>query len=370
MLGYSGFQLLCGLARGSSGDDYDDGDGGGAAANDIHEPGVDVQSMALDSLLQLAHNMIRPSSRKRRHSYPSSSDDSLLLDGLPPASKAPRLSFSHQESLPVDLTTPQSYEPSLAQSLKGPGLTKCRYADYDHCPFDMVITVENEGSSPQQPPPPLSIQVHRSMLIENSDVFAVMLGGQYMESSRSEVALHKIPPLAFLSVIHHTYGCGWQCDKVIERVCESEYFTHIAAGNVTVGSNEDESVSRYELNLSLTSDLLISQIVDKCTGETEKRLAEHCLQVLSCAGMFLLPELVTLCEHEAVRYLVPDNISAMFRFAELHWCMCLAESCVRSLVNLPHSNQRTEILRDVLTESAQGETALDIIRVFLEQSGE
>ena len=369
MLGYSGFQLLCHLARGSSGDDdYNDDD---AAANDIHEGGVDVQSMALDSLLQLAHNMIRPSSRKRRHSYPSTSDDSPLLDGLPP-SKAPRLSFSHQESLPVDLTTPQSYGLSLARGLKGPGLSKCRYADYDHCPFDMIITVENEGSSPQQPPPPLSIQVHRSMLIENSDVFAVMLGGQYMESSRSEVAFHKIPPLAFLSVIHHTYGCGWQCDKVIKRVCESEYFAHIAASNVTAESNEDKrlSVSRHKLNLSLTSDLLISQIVDKCTGETEKRLAEHCLQVLSCAGMFLLPELVTLCEHEAVRYLVPDNISAMFRFAELHWCMCLAESCVRSLVNLPHSNQRTEILRDVITESAQGETALDIIRVFLEQSGE
>ena len=358
MLGYSGFQLLCGLARGGSGD----GDSGGVT-NDIHEAGVDVQSMALDSLLQLAHNMIRPSSRKRRHSYPSTSDDSLL-DGLPP-SKAPRLSLSHQESLPVELTTPQSCGPSLAQNLKKSALTKCRYADYDHCPFDMVITVENKGSSPQQPPPPLSMQVHRSMLIENSDVFAVMLGGQYMESSRSEVVLHKIPPLAFLSVIHHTYGCGWQCDKVIERVCEPEYF---AASNV--GSNEDESVSRHELNLSLTSDLLISQIVDKCAGETEKRLAEHCLQVLSCAGMFLLPELVTLCEHEAVRYLVPDNISAMFRFAELHWCLCLAESCVRSLVNLPHSNQRTEILRDVIMESAQGETALDIIRVFLEQSGE
>jgi hypothetical protein len=205
------------------------------------------------------------------------------------------------------------------------------------------------------------------MLVENSDVFAVMLGGQYMESSRSEVILHKLPPLAFLSVIHHTYGCGWQCGKVIERVCESEHCAHISASDV---ESDDENVTQRGLNLSLTSDLLISQIVAKCVGEIERRLAEHCLQVLSCAGMFLLPELVTLCEHEAVRYLVPDNISAMFRFAELHWCMCLAESCVRSLVNLPHSNQRTEILRDVLMESAQGETALDIIRVFLEQSGE
>ena len=349
MLGYSGFQLLCGLAQSD-----------GATTNDIHEA-VNFQLMALDSLLQLAHNMIRPSSsRKRRHSYPSTSDDSL--DGLPP-SKAPRLSLSHQESLPVDLTTPQSCAPSPLQSLKS-GLTKCRYADYDHCPFDMVITVENKGSSPQ-PPSPLSIQVHRSILVENSDVFAVMLGGQYMESSRSEVVLHKIPPLAFLSVIHHTYGCGWQCAKVTERVAESEHCAHVTASDVE--SNESPSQSRP--NLSLTSDLLISQIVDKCVGETEKRLAEHCLQVLSCAGMFLLPELVTLCEHEAVRYLVPGNTSAMFRFAELHWCMCLAESCLRSVVNLPHSNQRTQILRDIL-ESAEGETALDIIRVFLEQSGE
>lgn len=358
MLGYSGFQLLCGLARAS-------------ADSDIHEAtplSVDIQSMALDSLLQLAHNMIKPSSRKRRHSYPSTSDDSSPLDSLPP-SKTPRLSLSHQESLPVDfLTTPQSYieyAQSLVQNLLRSGLSRCRYADYDHYPFDMVITVENEGSSP-----PLSIQVHRSMLIENSDVFAVMLGGQYMESSRSEVVLHKIPPLAFLSVIHHTYGCGWKCDQVMERVLVSEScaHVHIAAGDV---ETNDESVSQYYAqNLSLTSDLLISQIVNKCVGETEKRLAGHCLQVLSCAGMFLLPELVTLCEHEAVRYLVPDNISAMFRFAELHWCMCLAESCIRSLVNLQHSNQRTKILRDIIVESAQGEMALDIIRVFLEQSGD
>lgn len=348
MLGYAGFQLLCGLAR------------GGATANDIHEA-VDLQSMALDSLLQLAQTMIRPSARKRRHSFPSTSDD--FFDGLPP-SKTPRLSLSHQESLPVDFCTPQIPAPSpVVQNLIS-GCTKCRYADYDHCPFDMVITVENEGSSPQSPQP-LSIQVHRAMLVDNSDVFAVMLGGQYMESSCSEVVLHKIPPLAFLSVIHHTYGCGWQCAKVIERVAESEYCSSVTVSDVV----SDQSVCQDRVNLSLTSDLLISQVVDKCVGETEKRLAGHCLQVLSCAGMFLLPELVTLCEHEAVRYLVPNNVSAMFQFAELHWCMCLAESCLRSLVNLPHSSQRTDILRDIL-ESPQGETALDIVRVFLEQSGD
>ena len=348
MLGYAGFQLLCGLAQ-------DD-----ATVNDIHEA-VDLQSMALDSLLQLAQTMIRPSSRKRRHSYPSTSDD--FVDGLPP-SKAPRLNLSHQESLPVDLITPRVRAPLPAVQTLICGHTKCRYADYDHCPFDMVITVENEGSSPQSPPP-LSIQVHRSMLVDNSDVFAVMLGGQYMESSCSEVVLHKIPPLAFLSVIHHTYGCGWQCAKVIERVTDSEYCANEAINNI----ESYESASQDRVNLSLTSDLFISHVVEKCVNETEKRLAAHCLQVLSCAGMFLLPELVTLCEHEAVRYLVPDNMSAMFQFAELHWCMCLAESCIRSLVNLPHSSQRTEILGDILG-SPQGETALGIIRVFLEQSGD
>ena len=333
MLGYAGFQLLCNLAQ-------DGGEG-----NDIHETD-DLQSMALDSLLQLAQNMIRSSSRKRRHSYPTSEEFSDSL----PASKAPRLSLSHQEPLPVELIVPQTIAPLVQK----PYLTKCRYADYDHHPFDMVITVENEGSSP------LSIQVHRSVLVDNSDVFAVMLGGQYMESSRSEVGLHKIPPLAFLSVIHHTYGCGWLCAKVVERVAESEC-VHVAAV-----SDVDES---ERLNLSLTSDLLISEVVDKCVCEREKKLARHCLQVLSCAGMFLLPELITSCEHEAVRYLVPDNVSAMFRFAELHWCMCLAESCMRTVVNLPHSSQRTEIIRDMV-ESPQGETALNIIRVFLKQSAD
>lgn len=339
MIGYAGFKLLCGLAQ------------SGRPTNDIHEA-PKLQSLALDSLLQLAHNMIRQTSRKRRHSYPFGED--LPSDSLQPR-KAPRLSLSHQESLPVDLAALKRIG-CVPSRVQNSNITRCRYADYDHWPFDMVITVKNEGASP-----PLSIQVHRSMLVDNSDVFGVMLGGQYVESTRNEVVLHKIPPLAFLSVVHHTYGCGWQCSKVIERVTHSEQFTHVAP--------DTESPSLDRPNLSLTSDLLISHIVDKCVGEVERKLAEHCLQVLSCAGMFLLPELVTLCEHEAVKYLVPDNISAMFQFAELHWCLCLAESCVRSLVNLPHSNQRTEILGDMVA-SPNGETALNIIRVFLTQSSE
>ena len=311
-----------------------------------------LQAMALDSLLQLAHTMIKPSPRKRRHSYSTSED---LLDIMPP-NKAPRLSVSSVEPHPADTL---SLPPSLLRLMPCSRLNKCRYIDHDHCPFDMVITVKNEGSSP------LSMQVHKSMLVDLSDVFAVMLGGQYLESSCSEVVLNKLPPLAFLSLIHHAYGCGWQCSSVMERVLESDWL-NVAA---TDDDKELYSSRQERLNLSLTSDLLISRVVDKCVSDSEKRLACHCLQVLSCAGMFLLPELVTLCEHKAVNYLVPDNVSSMFSFAELHWCLCLAESCVRSVVHLPHSQKRTETLRDIV-ESPQGETALNIIKVFLEQSGE
>lgn len=331
MLGYGGFHCLCRLSQ----DDTDD----------------DLQAMALDSLLQLAHTMIRPSSRKRRHSY-STSDD--LVD-IPPPSKVPRLNFSlsHQEPLP---SLPLADIPSMiAQAISSNENTTCKYRDSDHCPFDMVITVKNEGSDS------LSIQVHKSMLVNISDVFAVMLGGQYMESSCNEVVLHKIPPLGFLSVIHHAYGCGWQCHHVLERVREAEWVP-VCESNI-----EDDTFSQERLNLSWTSDVFISQVADKCAGEREKKLARHCLQVLSLAGMFLLPELVMLCEHEAVNYLIPNNVSAMFRFAELHRCLCLAESCVRSVVNLHHSKERTEILRDIIT-SPQGETALNIIKVFLQQS--
>lgn len=330
MLGYGGFHCLCRLSQ----DDTDD----------------DLQAMALDSLLQLAHTMIRPHSRKRSHSY-SSSDD--LTDVAPP-SKVPRRNFSffHQEpSLLPSLPLPDI--PSLnAQAMSSNKTTSCRYRDSDHCPFDMVITVKNDGCDS------LSIQVHKSTLVNISDVFAVMLGGQYMESSCSEVVLHKIPPLAFLSVIHHTYGCGWQCPSVLVRVREAEWLP------VCKSDVECDTFSQEGLNLSWTSDVFISQVADKCMGETEKKLARHCLQVLSCAGMFLLPELVMLCEHEAVAYLVPDNVSAMFQFAEFQRCLCLAESCMRSVVNLQHSQERTEILRDIIMSSL-GETALNIIKVFL-----
>ena len=333
MLGYGGFHCLCRLSR----EDADD----------------DLQAMALDSLLQLAHTMIKPSSRKRRHSYLTSDD---LTDVAPP-SKVPRLnfSFSHQEPLQFPSLPLPDISSLIAQAISSSKTTNCRYRDSDHCPFDMVITVKNEGCDS------VSIQVHRSTLVNISDVFAVMLGGQYMESSCSEVVLHKIPPLAFLSVIHHTYGCGWQCPRVLVRVREMEWLT------VCDSDVECDTFSQERLNLSWTSDILISQVVDKCVGETEKKLARHCLQVLSCAGMFLLPELVMLCEHEAVSYLVPNNVPTMFTFAELHRCMCLAESCMRSVVNLQHSQERTEILRDII-KSPQGETALNIIKVFLEQS--
>lgn len=331
MLGYGGFQHLCILAR-----SCDDGD---------------LQAMSLDSLLQLALTMIKPSSsRKRRRSY-STSDD--LVDSSLPPSKAPRHSLSCVEPLssePLHLLSEPSQVPPAGR------IAHCRYRDWDHCPFDMVITVSNEGSTP------LSLQLHKSMLVDLSDVFAVMLGGQYMESSCSEVILHKVPPLAFLSLIHHAYGCGWQCPTVMETVEDSDW-TH------TPSDHKDDDNLQEGRDLSLISDLLISQVIDQCRGAGEKRLVRHCLQVLSCAGMFLLPELVTLCEHKAVNYLVPENVSAMFQFAELHWCLCLAESCVRCVVNLPHSQQRTDILRDIV-ESPQGETAIKIIRVFLEQSGD
>ena len=325
MLGYGGFSRLSDLVR-------DDGD-------DV------LQAMALDSLLQLARTVTRPATRKRTRSH-SISDDTL------PPSKLPRRSLAYQEPLlPIS-------------SHASPRNTVCRYMDHDHSPFDMIITINNEGSHP------LSIQVHKSILLELSDVFAVMLGGQYLESSRSEVHLHKIPPVAFLSVIHHAYGCGWQCSAVMERVMVTALVPPTTSELAPPTTSEESNLtSEKRPNLSLISDLLISKVVDKCEGEREKKLATHCLQVLSCAGMFLLPDLVTLCQHKAVSYLVPENVSAMFRYAELHWSMCLAESCIRSVINLPHSQERTEILKDII-ESPQGSTALDIIKVFLQQFAE
>ena len=212
-------------------------------------------------------------------------------------------------------------------------VTHCRYVDSDHYPFDLTVVVcDDRGCA-------ASVPVHRQVLIEASDVFQVMLEGGYREGTQDEITLRDIPPLAFVSVVHHLYGCGWQCPQV---------YTH------TVLELPPKQQER-----SLSMDLIDSVTDSVLEGHND---AVHCLSVMVCAGRFLLSDLSTLCQHEAVRFMLPSNIVEMLYFAGMHECYCLSESCVRVVMTM--GELRKDVFRD-LVMSYVGETVLSMLRLFL-----
>lgn len=311
MIDYRAFKVLCDL---------------------LNDPeAAELWDMALDSILTLGHNMQQVPRSKRRYSG--------LAQGMLDihSRKFPRLDSSFKD---LSLTETGENDPREEHQQ-----SYCRYLDTDHHPFDLTMMLHAPSGGLVELP------VHRSTLIEESDVFRVMLSGHYKESSCGEVHIHSISPCGFLSVVHHIYGCGWQCKTVLLKIFKEKEV-------------EREKSSIQADILSEATGILLKEITECCSDSEEALKTEHCLQVLVCAGRFLLPELVTLCEHAVVKYILPANIVPMFHFAQLHQCLCLAESCIRALVALPHSQLRTGLLRD-LVSSNEGEAALQIIFLFL-----
>ena len=319
MVDYGAFQVLCELIK-------EEGNGG-------------LWELAVDSMLTLAHHM-----QKQRHKRRYMS----VRLGIN-ARKFPfsRLDVSFQD---LSLSEPQAFPLQVCEPAVGDPPTEavphyCKYMDTDYHPFDLTLLLHSPSGST------LRVPVHKSTLVDHSDVFRVMLDGSYRESSSGEVHIHSISPSGFVSMLHHLYGCGWKCKAVGDQVKRT-----VEPCGMEVAVNSDL--------LSETSGALLDVIVSGCRDCEEGVRVEHCLQVLACAGRFLLPDLVTLTEHETVRYLCAGNVVAVFHFARLHQCFCLSESCVRILVNLPHLKLRTEIFKDLLA-SSEGEAAIQIILLFL-----
>lgn len=318
MMDYGAFKILCELLK-----------------DDSHE---EVWEMAVDAMLALGRNMHMQhmTCHKRRYSAAT----------LPPELQlyTRRFPFSRLDCSFRDLSLSETAVQQ--QQCQGEGhLTYCKYMDTDHHPFDLTMTLHSSSGEL------VKVPAHKSTLVEESDVFRVMLAGSYKESSCGDVHIHSISPLGFLSVLHHIYGCGWQCKSVLDEVCAT--------------SEEELAIlpSQSDL-LSAMTDGLLNAVTTACGSREEGVRARHCLQVLACAGRFLLPDLITLSEHAAAKYLCPGNMVPMFQFAQLHLCFCLAESCIRALVSLPHLQLRTDVFKELVT-SAEGEAAIEIILLFL-----
>lgn len=294
-----------------------------------------VWVLAVDSMLTLAHNMQKQ--RVPRHKrHPIKLNVHARKSGLDS-------SFNDLSLSEVQHCVFETLESDVPEASR-----YCKYMDTDHHPFDLILVLHPPSG------PVLRAPVHKSTLIEHSDVFRVMLDGSYRESSGREVHIHSISPHAFISLLHHLYGCGWQCRAVHTRPIRT-------AGSGSIGMDE---APLHSDPLVETSGVLLRAIVSGCKDSEEGERMEYCLQVLACAGRFLLPDLMTLSEHEAARYLCAGNVVAVFNFARLHQCFCLAESCVRALVNLPHLHLRTQTFKELLT-SSEGEAAIQIIHLFL-----
>lgn len=300
-----------------------------------------LHDMALDSLLTLGQNMLkRILGKKQSHAHFQS------CQSISFPRKFPFLDSSFQD---LSLTETERCGALVATGQPSQTSNHCRFIDTDHYPFDLTIVIHTPAGEF------LNLQVHRSTLTEESDVFRVMLGGHYKESSSKEIHIHSVSFHGFLSLIHFIYGCGWQCRSVCSQASK------MVQTDVTLAECSSSDPT-YE-----ATEHLLNYIMSPCKNKKEAAEAEYCLQVLVCAGRFLLPELITLCEHAAVNYLFPANIVAMFNFSQLHQCFCLGESCIRALVVLPHSKLRTDICRELLG-SPEAEAALQIILLFLTAS--
>lgn len=324
MVDFGAFQILCEVLK---------------------DPGKEeAWEMGVDSMLAVGHSMHLKQVPRHKRRY----------SALPPQleAQARKFPFSRLDFSFKDLSLSDTRaDPRCSSGDANPASVPChcRYLDTDHRPFDLTMVLHSPSGQL------LRVQAHKTTLMEESDVFRVMLAGSYKESSCSEVHIYSIAPCGFLSVMHHIYGCGWHCKTVLNEVCRRSK------------EEEEEVAPRLPPQsdvLSESSDVLLEAVTSACGSREESIRARHCLQVLACAGRFLLPDLVTLSEHAAVKYLCPENIVPMFHFAQFHQCFCLAESCVRVLLSLPHLKLRTEVFKELLN-SSEGEAAVHIILLFL-----
>lgn len=225
------------------------------------------------------------------------------------------------------------------------GSIACRYHDSDHYPFDFeVLLIQNStktaqhGSGTQQT---IRLPVHRTVLMEASEVFNVMLGRHYLESGYREVLLKDVHPQAFRSILHHIYGCGWLCTEVTADF---------------LASSHDQSCDHSNI-----SDSIVAAVSSNFDLPNEHVQVSHTLRCLATASQFLLSSLCGECEREAATYLSKASVVPLFMFSQLHQSCWLAEECMRYVTGLPPSLQRRLCLLE-LAHCGEGDTALDMLQ--------
>ncbi|KAL4223946.1 Armadillo repeat-containing protein 5 [Mactra antiquata] len=140
-------------------------------------------------------------------------------------------------------------------------------------PLDVVFLVEGQ-----------TVSANRSILCAKSEIFSAMLEGHYSEASLSEVPVLECSRLAFELVIHYLHGCKTRTCSVMNNLFCTE---------------------------SSTASTLL------------------CIDVLNEAHKYMLDELHNLAYSCLIsKYIIPDSVYSVFKYAVLHRNEVLMKMCV------------------------------------------
>ena len=155
-----------------------------------------------------------------------------------------------------------------------------------------------------------------------------MLKGSFAESKSGQIVLRGICPRAFLAILHHLYGCNWNCALVeqelnsLSSVC-SQQEDSFGNKNHPLSDVSSDSITSDSLN----SDNLLSLVFATKTSKAEENKqcfieARQCLEVLACANRFLLTDLCTACEKQLCNCLPLNStgihLPSLFAYCQIH----------------------------------------------------
>ena len=249
---------------------------------------------------------------------------------------------------------------------------KCQYKADPSCPFDVEIIVFPNGAKTKYY---YRFLAHKEILSEISDVFSAMLGGSFAESRSGRVVLRNVRPRAFLAILHHLYGCSWNCTQVeqqldifVTSICIEEYQTvhkdplsnDILSGTVDSSAND-----------LLNSDHLLSLIFTTKAEEAKQNKirfieAQQCLELLACANQFLLMDLCTVCEEKFYSCLPLDSngihLPSLFVYCHIHEAKILPQSILDYiLLQLGNPSLCLKLFREILA-GPTGYAALMLVK--------
>ena len=222
--------------------------------------------------------------------------------------------------------------------------------DTDHDPFDTRVFVQSHGGGSG------TFLVHRSALVEMSEMFAAMFSGHYQESSCGAITIKGIRPSVLCSMLHFMYGCHWSCPDAMTTVFDQEMASSMQS---IVHTDSIDDLEQFSLAINEHYiDAIISQLDE---GEGGTVVTGHCLRVLACAGRFLIPDLIAACEEHMDAVLCPGMVVPLFQFSELHSSGYLRARCVHCLLRVPSSDLKRTVFRELL-DSSDGEEAITLIQ--------